>query len=87
MSSDVKGTGEMLGLDPLQIANEGIALVGVAPTAAAKALEVLRAHPKGDHAAAIGKAIDDHTGHVIVDTGIGRRFLREPASEPHPRIC
>lgn len=87
VSSDVKGTGEMLGLDPLQIANEGIALVGVAPTAAAKALEVLRAHPKGDHAAAIGKAIDDHTGHVIVDTGIGRRFLREPASEPHPRIC
>jgi len=83
----VKGTGEMLGLDPLQIANEGVAVVGVAPTAAEDVLAVLRDHPKGRDAAAIGKAIDDHRGRVVLDTGIGSRYLREPAKEPAPRIC
>jgi hydrogenase expression/formation protein HypE len=83
----VKGTGEMLGLDPLQIANEGVAVVGVAPTAAEDVLAVVRDHPKGRDAAAIGKAIDDHRGRVVLDTGIGSRYLREPAKEPAPRIC
>jgi hydrogenase expression/formation protein HypE len=87
VTSDVKGTGEMLGLDPFQIANEGVAVVGVAPTAAEDVLAVLRDHPKGENAAAIGKTIDDHRGRVILDTGIGSRYLREPAKEPAPRIC
>ena len=87
VTSDVKGTGEMLGLDPFQIANEGVAVLGVAPTAAEDVLAALREHPKGQDAAAIGKAIDDHRGRVVLDTGIGNRYLREPASEPAPRIC
>lgn len=87
VSADVKGTGEMLGLDPFQIANEGVAVLGVAPEAAETVLAALRDHPKGERAAAIGKAIDDHHGRVIVDTGIGNRYLREPAKEPAPRIC
>ncbi|SEW08835.1 hydrogenase expression/formation protein HypE [Natrinema salifodinae] len=87
VTSDVKGTGEMLGLDPFQIANEGVAVLGVAPTAAEDVLTALRDHPKGTNAAAIGKAIDDHRGRVVLDTGIGNRYLREPASEPAPRIC
>jgi hydrogenase expression/formation protein HypE len=87
VTSDVKGTGEMLGLDPFQIANEGVAVLGVAPTAAEEVLATLKDHPKGENAAAIGKAIDDHHGRVILDTGIGSRYLREPASEPAPRIC
>lgn len=87
LTSDVKGTGEMLGLDPLQIANEGVAVLGVAPRAAEDVLAALRGHPKGKHAAAIGKAIDDHHGRVVLDTGIGSRYLREPSSEPAPRIC
>lgn len=87
LTSDVKGTGEMLGLDPLQIANEGVAVLGVAPQAAEDVLAALRGHPKGKHAAAIGKAIDDHHGRVVLDTGIGSRYLRELSSEPAPRIC
>jgi hydrogenase expression/formation protein HypE len=87
VTSDVKGTGEMLGLDPFQIANEGVAVLAVAPESAEAALAALRDHPKGESAAAIGKAIDDHHGRVVLDTGIGSRYLREPASEPAPRIC
>lgn len=87
VTSDVKGTGEMLGLDPFQIANEGVAVLGVAPGAAEDVLEALRDHPKGENAAAVGKAIDDHHGRVLLDTGLGNRYLREPAKEPAPRIC
>ena len=87
VTSDVKGTGEMLGLDPFQIANEGVAVLGVAPTVAESVLAALHDHPKGKNAAAVGKAIDDHYGRVILDTGIGSRYLREPAKEPAPRIC
>lgn len=85
--SDVKGAGEMLGLDPFQIANEGVAVLGVAPQIAEDVLAAIRNHAKGADAAAIGKAIDDHHGRVILDTGIGNRYLREPAKEPAPRIC
>jgi hydrogenase expression/formation protein HypE len=87
VTSDVKGAGEMLGLDPFQIANEGVAVLAVAPKSAENVLDELREHPKGENAAAIGKGIDDHHGRVVLDTGIGSRYLREPASEPAPRIC
>jgi hydrogenase expression/formation protein HypE len=87
ITADVKGTGEMLGLDPFQVANEGVAVLGVAPESAETVLATLRDHPKGERAAAIGKAIDDHRGRVVLDTGIGNRYLREPAKEPAPRIC
>jgi hydrogenase expression/formation protein HypE len=87
ITSDVKGAGEMLGLDPFQIANEGVAVLAVAPGSAEKVLADIRDHKKGKKAAAIGKAIDDHHGRVVLDTGIGSRYLREPTSEPAPRIC
>ena len=87
VTSDVKGAGEMLGLDPFQIANEGVAVLAVAPGSAEAVLAALRDHPKGEDAAAVGKAIDDHRGRVVLDTGIGSRYLREPAKEPAPRIC
>ena len=87
VTEDVTGAGELLGLDPYQIANEGVAIIGVEPTAAEDVLEALRDHPKGANAAAIGKAIDDHHGRVVLDTGIGNRYLREPSKEAVPRIC
>lgn len=83
----VTGASEMLGLNPLQIANEGIAVLGVDPAAAETVLGALRSHPAGERAAAIGKAIDEEQGRVLLDTGLGRRYLREPATEPAPRIC
>jgi len=87
VSADIKGASEMLGLNPLQIANEGIALLGVDPTVAEDVLEALRAHPDGADAAAVGKAIDDEHGRILLDTGLGTRYLPEPATEPAPRIC
>lgn len=85
--SEVKGASEMLGLNPLEVANEGIAVLGVTPTDAEDVLKALRSHPAGASAAAVGKAIDDSHGRVLLDTGLGRRYLREPATEPAPRIC
>ncbi|MFT4921860.1 MAG: hydrogenase expression/formation protein HypE [Haloarculaceae archaeon] len=87
VTSDIGGASELLGLDPYQIANEGVAILGVAPTAAEDVLATLRDHPKGEHAAAIGKVVDDHHGRVLLDTGIGNRYMREPSSEAVPRIC
>lgn len=87
VTSDVKGTGEMLGLDPFQIANEGVAVLGVAPDLAVEVLSALQEHPKGGNAHAIGKATSTDRGRVILDTGFGNRYLREPSKEPAPRIC
>ncbi len=83
----VRAMAELLGIDPLHVANEGKALIGVRPWAAHKVLEALREHPQGRDAAIIGTAHAEHVGQVILDTGLGRRLLREPEGEPLPRIC
>lgn len=87
VSEGVKGAAELLGLDPFHVANEGVAVLGVEPHSAETVLSAIRDHPHGRNAAAIGKAIDDHHGRVVLDTGIGNRYLREPTAEPAPRIC
>lgn len=80
---------EMLGIDPLHVANEGKAVIGVrgGAEATASVLAALRAHPQGRDAAIIGRAIGEHAGRVILDTGVGRRLVAEPEGEPLPRIC
>ena len=83
----VRSTGELLGIDPLQVANEGKALIGVRPELADVLLELLREHPLGEEAEIIGTATTDRPGRVILDTGFGRRFLTESDGEPLPRIC
>lgn len=83
----VRAAAEMLGLDPFHIANEGKAILGVRPAAAERVLAALRAHPQGRDAALIGECIAEHTGRVILDTGLGRRLMAEPEGEPLPRIC
>ena len=83
----VRAAAEMLGLDPLHIANEGKALIGVRPDAADGVLAALRAHPLGRDAALIGECLAEHPGRVVLDTGIGRRLVSEPDGEPLPRIC
>src|SRR5262245_2175034 len=63
---EVRGACEMLGLDPLYVANEG-KLVAVAPEAdAAQLLEVMRQHPMGRDAAIIGEVVEDHSSMVIM---------------------
>jgi hydrogenase expression/formation protein HypE len=83
----VRSACEMLGVDPLQVANEGKALLALRPGAAHRVLEALRAHPLGRDAAVVGHCISDHVGSVILDTGFGRRLLIESDGEPLPRIC
>jgi hydrogenase expression/formation protein HypE len=83
----VRGVSELVGVDPLHVANEGKAILGVHPDAAAAVLEALRAHPLGADAAVIGSCVDHHVGLVILDTGLGRRLVAEPEGELLPRIC
>lgn len=84
---EVRAVGELLGIDPLQVANEGKAVIGVSPESADAVLEALRRHPLGGDAAIVGECIAERPGRVIVDTGFGRRLLGEPEGELQPRIC
>ncbi len=83
----VRAAGELLGIDPLHVANEGKAVIGVSPERADAVLAALREHPRGRDAAIIGNCLADHTGSVILDTGFGRRLLTELDGDPLPRIC
>ena len=83
----VRAAADLLGLEPLHIANEGKALIGVRPDAADRVLGAIRAHPLGAEAAIIGTCVDEFRGSVVLDTGFGRRLVAEPDGEPLPRIC
>ncbi|MFZ2492020.1 MAG: hydrogenase expression/formation protein HypE [Thermoanaerobaculia bacterium] len=83
----IRSTGEILGIDPLHVANEGKALIGVRAADADALLAVLRQHPLGRAAAIIGTCTSERPGSIILDTGFGRRLLAEPEGEPLPRIC
>jgi hydrogenase expression/formation protein HypE len=87
VSPVVRAAAEMLGLDPFHIANEGKAILGVRPGEVEAVLAALRTHPQGLNAAVIGECTAEHAGRVILDTGLGRRFMAEPDGEPLPRIC
>ena len=84
----VRGACEMLGLDPLLVANEGKLVAFVTEAGAAAALAALRAHPLGKDAAIIGRVTDRHPGLVEARTAIGGdRILDLPFGESLPRIC
>lgn len=87
VSPAARAAGEMIGIDPLQVANEGKAVIGVRSGAAEAVLAALRAHPLGKDAAIVGEAVTERPGSVVLDTGYGRRLLVESDGEPLPRIC
>ncbi len=87
VTPQVRAAGELLGIDPLHVANEGKAVLGVRPEAVGAVLEALHAHPLGREAAIVGTCTEDRVGAVILDTGFGRRLVTEPEGEPLPRIC
>jgi hydrogenase expression/formation protein HypE len=87
VTASVRAAAEILGIDPLVVANEGKAVIGVRPEAADAVLAALRAHPLGRLAASVGTCVAERRGHVILDTGFGRRLLAEVEGEPLPRIC
>lgn len=85
---EVRGACEMLGLDPLLVANEGKLVAFVPEVGADLALEAMRAHPLGRDAKRIGRVTSDHPGRVALRTPVGgRRVLELPFAEPLPRIC
>jgi hydrogenase expression/formation protein HypE len=88
VAPEVEAACELLGLDPLAVANEGKLVVVVAPEAAGAALAALRAHPLGAQAARIGEVTARGQGAVQMRTRFGgQRLLDWPTGEPLPRIC
>lgn len=79
---------EMLGLDPLEVANEGKAVIGVKSGFEEDVLSILRQHPYGTNAAVIGKVTEDNKGQVILKNRFGgMRYIDVPAGDPIPRVC
>lgn len=88
VSADVRGVSELLGLDPLSIANEGTMVVAVRADEAPAALAALRSTRDGKNAAQIGEVRARGAIPVIVKRALGREQpLIEPAGAPLPRIC
>ena len=84
----VAGACEILGIDPLYVANEGKLLAVVAAEAAETALQTLRAHPLGRDATLIGEIREEPPAMVVLDTNFGgSRVVDTLAGDPLPRIC
>jgi len=85
---EVRGACEMLGLDPLYVANEGKLVAIVSPAAAETALAALRGHPLGREARVIGRVTEEHRGLVVMRTSLGTsRIVDMLAGDQLPRIC
>lgn len=85
---EVRGLCELLGLDPLYLANEGKIVCIVSEAEADAALGAMRAHPLGVGAVAIGRVTDPHPGRVVMTTVFGgRRIVDMLVGEQLPRIC
>jgi len=85
---DVHAACEMLGLDPLQVANEGRLVAFVAAKDAVRALAIMRRHTGGERSASIGRVMEYSLPLVTVRSAIGAsRILDMPSGEQLPRIC
>lgn len=88
VSPAVRAVCDLLGYDPLTLANEGKMVLVVGPGRAEAVLEALRGRPEGARAARIGAVTQTHPGRVVLDTALGtRRILDMPVGELLPRIC
>jgi hydrogenase expression/formation protein HypE len=84
----VSGACELLGIDPLYVANEGKFVAVVAPEEAEAALAALRSHPLGAEAAQIGEIVEEPAETVVLRTGFGgTRIVDMLVGDPLPRIC
>jgi hydrogenase expression/formation protein HypE len=83
---NVRSAAAMLGIDPLEVANEGKVVMGVPPSSVEAILAALHHHKYGKDAAVIG--IVTKGSHVIMETAIGgERFIEPPMGDPVPRVC
>ncbi|MBI3610778.1 MAG: hydrogenase expression/formation protein HypE [Nitrospirae bacterium] len=88
IGEEVRGACEILGLDPLYVANEGKLIAFVDPEASDRVLAAMRRHPLGKEAAVIGEVVADHAGTVVMKSRIGGfRVVDMLSGEQLPRIC
>ncbi|APW62955.1 hydrogenase expression/formation protein HypE [Paludisphaera borealis] len=88
LRAEVRAACEMLGLDPLYVANEGKLIAVVPPEHADRVLGAMRSHPLGRDSALIGDVVAEHPGMVILRSRVGgRRVVTLLAGEQLPRIC
>jgi hydrogenase expression/formation protein HypE len=86
--TEVAAACEMLGLDPMYVANEGVLVAIVRPERATAALDAMRAHPLGTQAAAIGRVVTTNPGYVVLKTVVGgNRIVDLLPGDQLPRIC
>lgn len=84
--TNVRSAAGMLGIDPLEVANEGKVIMGVASTDAEAILAALQSHPYGRDAAIVGEVVEG--SNVVMRTSIGgERFIEPPIGDPVPRVC
>jgi len=85
---EVRAASEMLGLDPLYLACEGRAIIGVKPEKAEEVLEAIRSIHLGKNATIIGQVVKENPGFVVLETMVGgRRIIEPPIGTPLPRVC
>lgn len=88
IDGQVSGACELLGLDPLYVANEGVFIAMVDAKVADKVVELLRKNQKTLNAAVIGKVVTEHEGRVVMQSCVGgKRVVNMLAGEQLPRIC
>jgi len=88
VNEQVEGACEMLGLDPLYVANEGLFIAIVDAGAAQDVISILRTDERGREAAIIGSVVGDHPGQVVLASRIGgKRVVNYLTGEQLPRIC
>jgi hydrogenase expression/formation protein HypE len=84
----VKAAAEMLGIDPLHVANEGKVVLGVSNELAEEILKAIKKTKYGKHAEIIGEVISDPPGKVFMETIVGgERLVEKPIGDPIPRVC
>ena len=87
ITNGVRSACDMLGIDPLEIGNEGKVVLGVIKEKADDVLSALKKHPLGKNAMIIGEATNKVKGVVLETTIGGKRNLHKPIGDPVPRIC
>jgi hydrogenase expression/formation protein HypE len=84
---DVRTACEMLGLDPLEVGNEGKMIIATVPAKAEQTLKFLKQTEEGKNAEIIGEATNEFGG-VAMQTAVGgKRIIARPVGDPVPRIC
>ncbi|HOL40498.1 MAG TPA: AIR synthase-related protein, partial [Methanospirillum sp.] len=84
--SSVRAASQLLGIDPLEVANEGKVVMGVPADDAETILKSLKSHQYGKDAAIIG-TVTEGNGVIMETTAGGERFIEPPMGDPVPRVC